>query len=61
MTLQEWADKNGRKPLKVNGGVGVCSTDSALWNLDDYVVSSIAKGTTWLVPISEPAGKPATN
>lgn len=51
ITLQEWADRNGRKILKVKGCVGVCSTDSALWNLTDYLVSSVAKGTTWLVPM----------
>lgn len=50
ITLQEWAKETGHKVLKVGGSVGVCSTDQALWGLSDYFVSSVAKGTTWLVP-----------
>jgi hypothetical protein len=50
ITLAEWAKQTDHKILKVRGSVGVCSTDQALWGLADYFVSSIAKGTTWLVP-----------
>jgi hypothetical protein len=51
VTLQEWVERDGHEISRIPGGVGVCSTDSALWNLRDYRVSSVAAGTTWLVPI----------
>lgn len=52
MTLNEWCRMTGHKAVNVNGCMGVPSLDKSLYELLDYTVSSIAKGTTWLVPVN---------